>query len=273
MRYYPESESDFKEVERMNAKPWQVEMLKKNPSYNSWGVYEDYMMKQGDGWDSRVIADTIEEGLWQLDELNELVNFYFEVRRESVNCVHCEQTGLNPETKQLHDDWYDFSRTGRRWDDKITQDEVNELVKQGRLRDLTDKPYLYEEENKTWTYLDKSKREWVEMEGEPVFPTAEEVNEWQRGKGFGHDAINRWICIETRAKRLGFYGNCEHCEGHGYVYTEPEAKLALQLWMLHPRKGCSRGVYIKEIKEHEIEHVLQHLKEARDRNTERFSKL
>ena len=33
----------------------------------------------------------------------------------------------------------------------------------------------------------------------------------------GHDAINRWICVKARAKHLGIYGHCEHCE-EGVVY-------------------------------------------------------
>ncbi len=88
----------------------------------------------------------------------------------------------------------------------------------------------------------------------------------------GHDAINRWICVKARAKHLGIYGHCEHCEG-GIVYEEPKAKVALQLWYLHPRKGCSRGVYIEHIEQENLPEIFEYLKEARDRNAERFSKI
>jgi len=49
--------------------------------------------------------------------------------------------------------------------------------------------------------------------------------------------------------------------------------VALQLWILHPRKGASRGVYIKNIEENEVPEVIQYLKIAAERNSNRFSKL
>lgn len=243
MRKYPENESEYKELGELNAEEWMIECLKKNPDYVWWGNYEDYMCKK-DGWDGAIESDSIEEGLWNLDELNELVNYYFEVYRSNIECEECENSGYNKKTKQISDDWYDFNNTGRRWCDKITQDEVDALWKNNRLH-----------------------HDFKET------PTAEEVNKWSKGRGIGHDAINHWICVEQRAKRLGVWGYCEHCEGKGRIYTEPKAKIGLQLWMLHPRKGCSRGVYIKDIKQEELSTVISHLKEAQKRNNERFAKL
>jgi len=65
---------------------------------------------------------------------------------------------------------------------------------------------------------------------------------------------------------------CSQCEGEGYFYTD-KATLRLQLWILHPRKGASRGVYLKEIKRSELSKVVSYLLEASERNQERFSKL
>ena len=45
--------------------------------------------------------------------------------------------------------------------------------------------------------------EWVPYAGIPYIPTADEVNAWAGRGSIGHDAINRMICVETRAKRLG----------------------------------------------------------------------
>ena len=216
-------------------------MLKKNPEYLCWGNYEDYMCNKEEGWNRPVELEEVED-LWQLDNFNELVNFYFEIYRKSEECKWCEGTGLNPATKKISDDWYDFNRNGTRWCDKITQDEVDALWNEGRLRDFKEKP------------------------------TAEQVNEWER-KGFGHDLINRMICTKQRAKRLGVYGHCSTCEGKGYNYTDDKVHLGLQMWIIHPRKGASRGVFLKNIEKDEIKKVISYLKEAQKRNNERFLKL
>jgi len=247
MRNYPTEEYESKELEELNAEQWMVDALKMNPGYVGWGPYEYYMCDDKGGWASRVILESWEDNGFGLDELNEVVNFYFEVTRASKECESCAGGGYNPETKKIADAWYDFEGTGSRWCDKITQDEVQALLDSNRLSDLT-----RGRENYT--------------------PTADEVNAWN-GKGFGHDEINRFICIEQRAKRLGVWGHCEHCHGNGYVFTEPKAKLGLILWVLHPRKGCSRGVHFKEIKKEEIPKVVDYLKSAKKRNNDRFSAL
>lgn len=238
-----EDKYDLEELKDLNAKQWQIDCLFKNPDYVWWGNYEDYMCKDSSkGWESSIELENVDE-LIKLDELNEIVNFYFEITRKNHECPHCKGSGLNKETYQLNEDWYDFDRTGKRWCDKITQNEVDALWDANRLHS-----YFKEK------------------------PTAEQVNEWQK-KDHGHDTINRWICVEARAKKLGVYGHCEHCNGKGVIYDSEEATLSLQMWLLHPRKGASRGVYLKEIKENEVEKVINYLKEARERNYDRFSKL
>ena len=243
MRYYPEDEYDWKEVKELGLRKndWKLNMLKKNPEYLSWGNHEDYMIKNEKSWESPVELEKVQD-LWELDDLNELVNFYFEIYRRLEECKQCEGTGLNSATKKISDDWYDFEYKGTRWCDKITQDEVDALWIEGRLRDFKEKP------------------------------TAEQVNERER-KGFMHDAINRCICIEQRAKRLGVYGYCSTCEGKGYNYIEDKVHLGLQMWFIHPRKGASRGVFLKNIEREELPQVINYLKDAQKRNNQRFSKL
>lgn len=283
MRTYPNSDSecDRRELELLNAEQWQVDCLKMNPEYVFWGNFEDYMIRDDSGWESRVNCETIEEGLWGLDEYNEVVNFYFEVVRDSKECEHCEGSGLNEKTKQLKDDWYSFDSSewiytapGRRYNNKawqyhLTEVEVKELVKHGRLRDLMKINCHFDNEDSKWYgWIDGVKQE-IE---EPEYPTPEQVNEWAK-VGFGHDSINQWIAVEARARQMGIYGHCQYCEGRGRIYTAEKARLALQLWVLHPRKGCSRGVYINNIKQEELTKVIDHLKEAAKRNAERFSRL
>lgn len=242
MRTYPSDDYDKEELERLNAESWMVELLKCNPDYPFWGNYEDYMIKDS-GWDARAEIESVSE-LWELDNLNEVANFYFEIIRENHKCESCDGSGLNPETKQISDDWYDFANTGRRWCENITQDEVDALWEHNRLHcDFKEKP------------------------------TAEQVNAWANGRGLGHDSINHHICVETRAKRLGVYGHCEKCGGYGHIFDEDKAHLELQLWVLHPRKGCSRGLRVKSVLQSDIPKVVEYLQEARKRNDDRFAKI
>lgn len=256
MRDHDNIEEYPEDLEDLKAEDWQLELLKANPSYTCWGNFEDYMSKDGRGWDSRQKYETWKDfGPWELDELNEVVNFYFEVSRKSHNCPVCDGKGSNAETRELERSFYDFENTGKAWYDKITQDEVEALQAEGRLTKYVD-----------------GKR--TKVEG----LTAEEVNEAnsKRGLGLGdyrHDAINRWILIKTRAKRLGIYGLCSNCQGKGTIYDEDKAHVSLQLWMLHPRKGCSRGIFIERIEKSELPAVKKFLMEAAERNQERFNRI
>ncbi len=279
MRYYPEPD-ELHELEERLVQPWQAELLKLNPSYCSWGNFEDYMIGKDKGWAESQEVETWEER-YGLDDLNEVVNFYFRVSRSSHNCPHCNDTGLNPASQRISDTFYDFEEIGGRWCDKITADEVYALVKSGRLQDfMPDKKwYHFDEEVNSWQFLDRSleKAAWVNCK-EPDMPLLSEVNEansrHSTRRGFSsHDGINRSILIRTRCQRLGIWGECEHCDGNAYIYDEDFSRVSLQLWVLHPRKGCSKGLYIKNIEQSELPEVFAYLKEAAARNAERFSKI
>ena len=256
MRNYPKEDYEFEDLKKINAEDWMIECLKMNPEYNSWGPYEDYMYKEGQGWDSRIIKENWSDfGPWELNDLNEIVNFYFSVERDSKNCISCKGYGLNKKTKELTDAWYSFDKedwidtnkdkryNNAAWQYHLTQVEVDALWKAGRLKgDFEEKP------------------------------TPEQVNKWAT-TGFGHDAINRWICVKARAEKEGYYGACKECHGDGYIFTKPAAKLNITFWFLHPRKGCSRGIHIKNIEQNELPKVIEYLQIAARRNADRFSKL
>ena len=129
----------------------------------------------------------------------------------SQRCKACEHTGYNPETKAISDDWYDFNGTGRKWCHAITQDEVQALVEAGRLYDFTH------------TFVRETG--WVKKTP-PVIPTAEEVN----ARFLSHDAINRSICIEARATRLGVWGVCPVCQGAGEIWFSEEIERLAEEW-------------------------------------------
>lgn len=138
--------------------------------------------------------------------------------KDSRECPFCGGSGYNAETNAISDDWYDFAGTGRRWCGAITQDEVDALVEAGRLRE----------------WRGHGKGGWV-----TVPRTAAEVNAAnQRGSGMlgdlAHDGLNRSICIETRAKRLGVWGGCDTCDENGRVWSSPEAEAAYHAWTETP---------------------------------------
>lgn len=237
MRYY--DEEDTKEL---NAEQWQLDLLKLNPGYCGWGPHEDYMWKEGDGWNSRVISPTWPEfGPWNLDDLNECVNFYFEVSRESKDCETCGGDGYHPDARSVVNTFYRHQcGPGQvEWNDKITEDEAEALVKAGRA---------------------------------PAGSTAESINAQNRpgARGMGHDAINRHILIETRLARLGLPMRCQECGGHGYVYTAPAAHVSLVLWWLHPRKGCSRGIMVELVEQADLPAIFAFLAKAAEQNASRF---
>ena len=236
---------DEKEVKELNAEQWQIDLLKLNPGYVYWGPHEDYMYNDGKGWDGRVIHETWKDfGPWELNELNECVNFYFSVNRRSEECKICGGNGYHSDAQEIVNTFYaHMNDAGIHWNDKITQDELDALIKHGRFKSGI---------------------------------TVEEVNNknkpWSRGIE-SHDAINRSILIEARLKRLGIKKLCDECNGNGFVYIEPKASVYLTLWMLHPRKGCSRGVEISNIEQDDLPAIFEWLKDAAKRNADRFCKL
>lgn len=144
----------------------------------------------------------------------------------SKNCSFCDRSGYNPETKKISDTWYTYNEVewvyisdSRRynnlaWQYHITQDEVQALIDHDRLIDFTH----------TWSREDGWKKK-----DPPYIPTAEEVNAWAI-QGIGHDSLNRGVCIEARAKRLGVYGLCEHCKGEGTIWRTPEDEVNAEKW-------------------------------------------
>jgi hypothetical protein len=224
-----------------------VALLAANPEYCSWGPYEDYMAVRGESWGSAVFVGSWREfGPWELDEYNEVVNFYFQLERASTECATCGGDGYHPDSRSVTRTFYaHMNPAGEHWNDSITQDELDALKEAGRVEadsHLSDVNYL----------------------------------NTRSGGGFGmhtHDAINRAILTSARLKRLGLPERCPTCGGNGSVYTEPAAHVNLILWFLHPRKGCSRGVEVKNIQREDLPAVREFLTTAARRNADRFAGL
>jgi len=82
--FYKDDAKDLK------ADKWMLDLLKLNPAYTSWGPYEDYMSGPKDGWSSPQFRDGWKACDFGLDDLNEVVNFYFEIERANKRL----ETGL-----------------------------------------------------------------------------------------------------------------------------------------------------------------------------------
>ncbi|MDE2103856.1 MAG: hypothetical protein KGL39_41850 [Patescibacteria group bacterium] len=214
--------------------------------YVGWGPHEDAMCDKGNWRES--ISFPSWAAFWAEfadhdPDLNLVADFYFD--QETRPCETCERehlNGYNPATKRIADAFYPHScpRDMKPWHDKITQDEVQALVDAGRLR-------VWDKEENIWKSPD------------PV-PTAEAFNTANRRGGLdGHDAINHCILIKTRATRLGVYGHCAECDGTTYHET---GSMVLNLWLLHPRKGASRGVEIKGVTESDLPQIRDYLRKS-----------
>lgn len=157
----------------------------------------------------------------------------------SQQCKSCDQTGYNPETRKISEEWYSFDNVkwiytsaDRRYNDMahsyhITDIEVEALVKKGRLSDLTGRQMKhFDEKKKSWYKYEDGKQ--VKCDA-PIIPTTDEVNEWNK-RGFGHDGINHHICTEVRAKHLGVYGLCEYCNGEGEIWQSDKIRKLSEKW-------------------------------------------
>lgn len=196
-------------------------------------------------------------------------------------CPTCFGSGYNAATEAIKNGFYGFGQTKERWCDKITQDEVLVLVMQDRLADFTHVPgpngwtqrvwntkgfwcptcmvavpQLSPEHTSAWcTGCQQDMRLLHGADIRLQVPTADQVNAWEKN-GLGHDSINAGILIEARARRLGVYGLCPRCHGHGvtklprkmkkrytsWVEYEPPAGPGYQLW-----ETCTEGSPISPV--------------------------
>lgn len=153
-----------------------------------------------------------------------------------MKCAECDGTGDNPQMRELQNSWYGENyRDG--WNHNITQDEVQALIDADRLWDFTRVPVTDEHREIIRKKMADGGNSWLPFDN-GVVPTAEQVNEWSK-KGFGHDSINRWVCVKARAKRLGIDSSpCKTCEGEGCLWPSPEfAKLAEDWQRIEPPEG------------------------------------
>ena len=251
--YKADDKYDVEEAARLGALPWMLSTLALNPDYNSWGPGEDYMKgpaKEGHGgWDAGIDIPSWAEFEWGQDDLNVVANFHFEIVRNSTTCSECDGSGYHPMARSIVDSFYGG------WGSNITLDELQALVDAGRC--------------------------WGSQRGERVKPVVDQdflnkVNNTNAHVGLGdyhHDAINRSILIRARCDRRGIPTTCPECGGYGHVFTDEAPHMELVLWFLHPRKGCSRGVTVKNVTQDDLPSVFKYLRKARSLMMARFGRI
>jgi hypothetical protein len=106
----------------------------------------------------------------------------------------------------------------------LSQDDVDALAEAGRLWDFTRRPRTQEQA----AALAATGDYWMK-EPNGYRPTASEVNLWSL-QGFGHDAVNQWVCASAHCERLGVPATCPRCDGEGEIWDSPEAKAEADAW-------------------------------------------
>ena len=295
--YNKDSEYDVQDMERLNVEPWMLGLLELNPGYVYWGPYEDYMFKRGrdegpdglgrthdHGWEARMLYKNWSEFDLTLDELNECVNFYFEIGRDSKDCPVCGGIGYSPDAQWVSESFYTHSSPFK----QQTQEERNAETlmasfggSYGPQCGHAKGPYpTVETMNRYGKEFQKFCEQMRLGEGWGKLPLTEDEikaltdagRQYPPGR-IGHDGINRGILIRARCERFGIETSCSECEGHGHVFTEDKAHMSLVLWILHPRKGASRGVHVKRIEKDNLPAIMKFLDDAAKQNAERFSRL
>jgi hypothetical protein len=163
--------------------------------HNQWYGYIDF--KPADTGSSPFTIDTPE------------VRAYAE--RNVANSPHYYGPGewsIRKEAQRLADLW------NGSWSHHLSQDDVDALVAEGRLRDFTH----------NWT------REGGWNPKDPAQTvTADQVNRWSLG-GSGHDSINCDVVIEARCERSSTPYRCAACEGQGSMEKYPGQRAEAEAW-------------------------------------------
>lgn len=154
--------------------------------------------------------------------LNKVWDGYLSPDPRWPTCAKCGGDGIHPFAKPIEKTFYaldvDATREQYAWHNKITQDEVDHLVAEGRLS--------------TWVKDDPERGgRWERLPRD-----ADEVNAHSLGLG-GHDAINRWKLVRYRCDRLGIPCECDECAGHGNLATDEQRAEADQWKPTEPPTG------------------------------------
>ncbi len=140
-------------------------------------------------------------------------------KRNCERMFGTSQASIDREARRLFGLWRGM------WSHHLIQADVDALIAADRLHEFLWRPRNEEQAAE----LAKTGDYWMK-EQNGYRPTADEVNAWSIA-GFGHDAINQWVCVEARLKREGFTETqCKRCGGEGALWPTAEIKAASEAW-------------------------------------------
>lgn len=174
-------------------------------------------------------------------EINKLWSGYINPHKVH-ECKECEGKGHSKEYEKLNDEWYSFENAEYKpnpyrkdarynavaWNNNLTKEDVDALIKADRLWDFTRVPLNYEQKEVVKNKIADGGNSWLPFDNGYI-PTPQEVNDWNI-KEIGHDSINAWICIKARLKREKKTHLCSKCKGSGEKWQHPKAKSNYKNW-------------------------------------------
>lgn len=188
---------------------------------------------------------------WPIDTTwRGFVNPYYDLQSD---CSACDGSGYGPEANRMAEEWYGNSpfdpvaygsslfaidtHAVRRFAERQIEHHP-EFYGSGERAIVREANRLIEIFNGQWSHHIKQSEVHALWEGGRLRdfktePTAAQVNEWSLC-GFGHDSINRFICVGVRCEREGFDVNCKVCAGQGNIWQSKAARRLCDEWESTP---------------------------------------
>jgi hypothetical protein len=100
-----------------------------------------------------------------------------------------------------------------------------------------------------------------------------EFYSWEPDEGFAvSNEVKRFESWESFGP-WGLWGLDSYNECVNFYFEVNDRSLSLVLWWLYPRKGTSKIIEVKNIQESDRPAIIAFLKQAAQRNADRFSKI
>jgi hypothetical protein len=279
----PNCKWDQAEFWRLKPEQWMLDLLDLNPSYVHWGPYQDDMLVEDRGWGSRWIQDTWDGPPLDLDDWNEVVHFYFEINRDSEKCETCGGIGTHPDAQWISQSFYESSSPFLDRDYDFFPDYLKKFFPEDPSENVNTGKHFPSDE--VLDKYDPGFREFCEklrdgkgywkgnLDDDDLKALEEAGRSYDENDPLIMDAISQHVVVKAKCKKWGIPYECPDCDGHGYNYKEEAAYVGLVLWVLHPRKGASKGMHIKRVEQEQLPEIFDFLREAAKRNAERFAKI